>query len=202
MTDGNGDVTAVFVALEGAKGVGKTSVCELLAEQIDVRHVIVTKEPTGRFDLSNEERLRGIGLAAAIAADRRDHVAEVIEPALRSSTAVVCDRYILSSLVFHTADGVSAAEIWGFNVGFPLPTFNVVLSAPADVLLVRRQSRPATRLQATWSPEIEMSRYRHFADEMARRNQVKTIEAVCTTPDDRRSVIQLILKLVSKGASA
>src|SRR5262245_46842767 len=44
-------VTGTFIALEGAKGVGKTSVCHLLAEQACALNVVVTKEPTERFDL-------------------------------------------------------------------------------------------------------------------------------------------------------
>lgn len=144
--------------------MGKTSVCALLAKHAGGCDVVVTKEPTARFDLASEELLRGIELASAIAADRREHVAEVIEPALRSGRAVICDRYILSSLVFHTADGVSPEVVRALNTGFPMPTVNIILSAPAYVLMARRQNRPATRLQTAWGPEAEMARYRDFGN--------------------------------------
>src|SRR5215472_9330563 len=100
-----------FVAIEGPKGVGKTALCTALATSLgleDHDRVLITKEPTPAFDLANEQILRGIDLATAIAADRQAHVATVITPALAEGKMVICDRYILSSYVFHTIDGVPA----------------------------------------------------------------------------------------------
>src|SRR5690242_18666190 len=103
-----------FVAIEGPKGVGKTALCKALAAGLRLDEhdrVVITKEPTPAFDPANEQVLRGVDLAAAIAGDRRAHVAAVIAPALAEGKMVICDRYILSSYVFHTIDGVATALI-------------------------------------------------------------------------------------------
>lgn len=54
-------------------------------------------------------------------ADRLDHVAGVINPALHAHTAVICDRYIASSMVLQPLDGVPAAYIDHLNAPGPTP---------------------------------------------------------------------------------
>ncbi|TDD75062.1 dTMP kinase [Actinomadura rubrisoli] len=97
-----------LIAVEGPKAAGKTTLMAVLADRLCDLPVspVLTKEPTPAFDLDSEERLRGVELAAAIAQDRRRHVTEVVGPALAAGRIVICDRYLLSSLVFHSLDGV------------------------------------------------------------------------------------------------
>jgi dTMP kinase len=150
---------ARFVAVEGPKGSGKTALCTALAGSFSYR-LVVTKEPTPAFDLSQEQRLGGAALASAIADDRRRHLDEVIEPALACGQHVVCDRYILSSLVFHTLDGVPRHHVWALNQSFRLPDVNAVVVVSVDTLLTRRASRgTSTRLQAEADPAIESAAY-------------------------------------------
>jgi dTMP kinase len=157
---------AQFVALEGPKGVGKTALCAVLAARLraDERdQVVLTKEPTPAFDLRNEQNLRGNDLAEAIAADRRAHVAAVIAPALAASRPVVCDRYVLSSYVFHANDGVAVSTVTELNRSFPLPSLNVLLEANADEIRSRRTLRgTVTRLQGPDSA-YEFSQYIRYA---------------------------------------
>lgn len=152
-----------LVALEGPKAVGKSTIVSSLSvwlaarltespgrsvSSVLTRPVLVTKEPTPAFDLGNEEKLRGLALAQAIAEDRRRHVAEQIGPALEAGGIVICDRYILSSYAFHTADGVSAEVIDELNRGFPLPDLNLILRvAPLELARRRSERETTTRLQ-------------------------------------------------------
>ena len=154
--------------MEGAKGVGKSTIASALSERLATRltassglppspapvcPVLVTKEPTPGFELGNEQTLQGIALAEAIAEDRRRHVTEQIGPALEAGGAVICDRYVLSSYAFHTADGVTAEVIDELNSGFPLPDLNLILRVPPAELARRRRERGTmTRLQAGDDP--------------------------------------------------
>jgi dTMP kinase len=157
---------AQFVAVEGPKGVGKTALCAALAARLRAheRHqVVITKEPTPAFDLRNEQNLRGIDLAKAIAADRQAHVAAVIAPVLAAGRPVICDRYILSSYVFHANDGVEASTITELNRSFPLPSLNLLLEANAEEVHSRRTLRgTVTRLQETDSA-YECAQYIRYA---------------------------------------
>ena len=95
-----------FVAFEGGESVGKSTQAGWLATG---RRVEVTFEP-GATRLGQELRrllLGGAGVrmdilteALLMAADRAQHVAETIRPALEAGRDVVCDRYIGSSLAY------------------------------------------------------------------------------------------------------
>jgi dTMP kinase len=162
---------AQFVALEGPKGVGKTALCVALAARLHAHEcdqVVITKEPTPAFDLRNEQNLRGIDLAKAVTADRRAHVAAVIAPALAASRPVVCDRYVLSSHVFHANDGVAVSTVTELNCLFPVPSLNLLLGASPEEIHHRRALRgAATRLQEPDSA-YEFAQYIRYAKLMER----------------------------------
>jgi dTMP kinase len=102
----------MFVTFEGLDGSGKTTQAELLRERLeaDGLDVVVTREPGGT-ELG--ERLRDLVLhgghvapwaeALLYAASRAQHVEEVIAPALERGAAVVCDRYVDSSVAYQGA---------------------------------------------------------------------------------------------------
>ena len=90
-----------FITFEGIDGAGKSSHVEWLAEKLRTqgRLVRVTREPGGT-ELG--EKLRGLLLNEAMHletetllmfAARREHLAQVIEPALSQGEWVVCDRF-------------------------------------------------------------------------------------------------------------
>lgn len=94
-----------FIVFEGGEGAGKSTQAERLGDHLDA---LVTREPGGT---SLGSTLRGLLLdpgsdvsdraeALMMAADRAQHVAEVIGPALESGRHVVCDRYLYSSVAY------------------------------------------------------------------------------------------------------
>lgn len=95
-----------LIAFEGGEAAGKSTQAKLLAERIGAT---LTFEP-GATDLGSEIRRLALGIAGPsvapraetllMAADRAQHVAEVIRPALEAGTHVVTDRYIGSSLAY------------------------------------------------------------------------------------------------------
>ena len=190
-----------FVALEGPKGVGKTALCAALAARLGPRQqaqVVITKEPTPGFNLQNEQNLRGVALAEAIAADRRTHVAEVVTPALVAGKLVVCDRYILSSYVFHTADSVPASVITELNRSFPLPSLQLVLQASAQVIRGRLGQRgQTTRLQSADSAH-EFAQYIRYATLM--ESQGIAYE-VCDNANQeaRQAIVARLMALLERG---
>lgn len=166
---GRAVTTGQLIAVEGPKAAGKTTLMNALARRLaPAGGVVLTKEPTPAFDLTREQRMRGAELAVAIAEDRRQHVADVIGPALAAGCTIICDRYILSSYVFHTFDGVAEAVIEELNRDFPSPTLNLILRVSVAELRRRRGLRPsATRLQSG-DLEAEMAAYLRYAERMER----------------------------------
>lgn len=96
----------VYIAFEGGEGSGKSTQARLLADRLDA---VMTREPGGT-DLGH--RLRSLLLdpgeapvgpraeTLLMAADRAQHVRQVIRPALDAGRHVVSDRSVFSSLAY------------------------------------------------------------------------------------------------------
>ena len=99
-------MTGRLIAFEGGEGSGKSTQARRLARRLDG---VLTFEPG---DTAVGRRIREVVLdpahpeidarteALLMAADRAQHVAEIIRPALDAGHHVVTDRYVGSSLVY------------------------------------------------------------------------------------------------------
>lgn len=104
-------MSGIFISIEGIEGTGKTTQARLLKEHIEKqgRRVILTKEPGGT-PIGDE--IRTILLATAhksmdavtelllYFASRRQHMKEVVLPALKSNHIVITDRFMDSTLAY------------------------------------------------------------------------------------------------------
>lgn len=149
----------VFVVLEGGDGSGKSTQAARLAARLREagREVVVTREPGGT---EVGARIRTLVLgggtidpateALLIAADRAEHVASVVRPALERGAVVVSDRYVPSSLAYQgVARGLGVEEIARLSewaTGGLQPDVIVVLDVPAEEA-VRRREGPQDRME-------------------------------------------------------
>lgn len=159
-------MTGLFVAIEGPKSVGKSSLVNQMRLELGAAATswVFTKEPTEQFDLDHEQRFVGADLASLIAEDRAHHRAEVIEPALRRGQIVVTDRYVLSSYVFHCLDGVGADVVADLNSAFPPPDLLIILLCSPRTLRARRvDQRNPSRFTSAISVEDELLGYLEYA---------------------------------------
>jgi dTMP kinase len=147
----------VYVAFEGAEGCGKSTQAALLADHLDA---LLTRETGGT---AVGERLRAIlhdvdvvdlddrAEALIIAADRAQHIARVVRPALDAGRSVVSDRSVHTTLAYQGyGRGLDLAEIRQINdwaIGSLWPTLVVLLDAPPDVLAGRMRGRTLDRFE-------------------------------------------------------
>ncbi len=134
-----------FIAFEGGDGAGKSTQVGLLAAALRAagRRVVVTRQPGGT-PLGRQLRdlvLHGEAMAPRtevllFAADKAQHVAEVIRPALAAGDVVLTDRYTDSSVAYQGAardlgaDAVHALQMWA--VEDLVPDLTVVVDVPED----------------------------------------------------------------------
>jgi dTMP kinase len=152
----------LLIAFEGGEGAGKTTQARLLAIWLREQgyDVIATHEP-GATKVGM--RLRALLLDTAhtgmssraetlmYAADRAEHVATVIAPALKRGAIVVTDRFVDSSLAYQgRGRNLPVTDIAGLNqwaTGGLRPDLTILLDLPPMAGLVRR-APSADRLEA------------------------------------------------------
>lgn len=148
-----------FVVLEGGDGSGKSTQCAALVAWLRVRGIetVPTVEP-GSTPLGAALRsllLDGAAVspraeALLMAADRAEHVAEVIAPALARGAWVVSDRHVPSSLVYQGVVrglGVDAvAALSAFATDGLTPDLVVLLDVD-DATAEARRSGESDRLE-------------------------------------------------------
>ena len=154
----SGRLTPVFIAFEGGDGAGKSLQADLLARRLRFEGVagvagapdlVVTREPGGtalgsaiRQLLLHGQDVAAVTEALLYAADRAQHVAQVIKPALRAGGVVITDRYVDSSLAYQAAGrglGVEAVKLVNdLATGGLVPDITLLLDLPAEQAAGRR----------------------------------------------------------------
>lgn len=117
----------IFITIEGPDGSGKTTILQMLAQNLENEGyaVVATREPGG-IDIA--EQIRKVILdpentamdprteALLYAAARRQHLAEKVKPALEKGKIVLCDRFVDSSLAYQGhARGLGIDEVYSIN---------------------------------------------------------------------------------------
>ena len=143
-------MTGLFVVFEGGDSAGKSTQTKLLSAHLESRGIdhIVTRQPGGT---PVGAKLRTILLdpasgdvapraeALIYAADKSQHVHEVILPALGAGKVVISDRYVDSMLAYQGAgralDLAEVSEIAWWAVGGLRPDLTVLLDVdPAEAV--------------------------------------------------------------------
>jgi dTMP kinase len=146
-----------LVVLEGIDGCGKSTQAKLLASSLGA---LLTFEPGGT-SLGSELRSllldRGranVSLRAEallMAADRAEHVAEVVEPALAAGRWVVSDRFTASTLAYQGygrgIDLADLAPVAMFAAQGLVPDLQILLDLPVDAARKRTKRESDDRLE-------------------------------------------------------
>jgi dTMP kinase len=153
----------VLIALEGIDGSGKTTQALSLAAALARmgRRVLFTQEPTfgpaGRrlrdYLAGKKRHLTAQEELDLFQADRREHVADTIRPALERGWIVITDRYYYSSAAYQGALGLDPQAILAASEAFaPRPDLVVIFTLPLPVALARRQEAHGGEVQLTEVP--------------------------------------------------
>lgn len=144
-------MTGLFIVFEGGDGVGKSTQVAALVDWLTSRGTdpLVTRQPGGTTLGAELRRLvldpaggdvAPRAEALMYAADKSQHVREVIEPALAAGRVVVCDRYVDSMIAYQGAgralDLGEVAMIAGWATGGLRPDLTVLLDVdPAEAVM-------------------------------------------------------------------
>lgn len=180
----------LFITIEGPDGAGKTTVLNELFPRLQMiakKEIIKTREPGG---VLIAEKIRQIILnpdhrqmderteALLYAAARRQHLVEVIMPALNEGKIVICDRFVDSSLTYQGAGrriGMKEiAQINEFATEGLEPDFTLYLDVDSDTGLRRIQNHRKQDVDRLDLEGLEFhQRVRHAYLKLAEENPVR-----------------------------
>ncbi len=181
-----------FITLEGLEGVGKTTNRTFIEHELKKASIdaLVTREPGGtplgeslrNLLLHTESPVDIHAEALMMAASRRQHVVEIIEPALQSGRWVLCDRFTDASFAYQGGGRELGAEtIASLHAlaGIKLqPDLTFLLDMPVAAGLDRMAARgKPDRIEKEAQAFFERARRAYLARAEADPQRVKCVDA-------------------------
>jgi len=152
----------LFIVFEGGDGSGKSTQMALIADFLAARgfDIVRTREPGGTeigekirkilLDPANGE-MQDVAEMLLYAAARAQLTRELVLPALEAGKVVLCDRWVLSSLVYQgevRGLGGAVAEVNEFATGGLEPDLLILLDIDPEVGLARAGRDGVDRLES------------------------------------------------------
>jgi len=181
----------MFIVLDGIDGGGKSTQIERLAGRLrDQGETVICCADPGTTAAGLQIRqllLNRADIALApltelmlFFAARAQLVAEVIAPALAAGQTVVCDRFLLSSVVYQGHLGqIPPAQIWELGqrlFGDCQPDLTLVLDLPVPLAATRTQ-RALDRIESRGAAYLESVRQAYLAAAAAWPDAIRIVDA-------------------------
>ncbi len=200
----------MFFSFDGLDGVGKTTQIERFCDWLrQAGHDVVTCRDPGSTPLG--EMLRSLLLDAdgpAIGrrsetliymAARAQLVEQVIRPALDAGQTVVCDRFLLSNVVYQAhAGGLDADDVWNvgrFAVNGTMPDLVLLLDLSVEEAC-RRRGRAADRIERRGVEYLQRVREGYLAEARRDPEHIAVIDAARSPEDIHRDIQRIARPLV------
>lgn len=186
----------MFIVLEGIDGSGKSTQARKLAEHFigKGRTVALSREPTngpwGTLLRNSAEtgRLSPQEELDAFLKDRRQHVEELIAPALAAGNVVILDRYYFSTMAYQGARGFDPGQIRRDNEAFaPVPDLLLILDLDIDTALKRIGSRGDTANE--FEQRANLERCREIFLSLKDEPFARVIDATGSTEEVEKAII-------------
>lgn len=153
-------MSGLFITFEGIDGCGKSTQADLLENYFKEsdRKVTSVREPGGtdiserirEVLLSNDNRLMSDRTEALLlAASRMQLTKEIIAPALKSGSVVICDRYLDSTLAYQGYGRQLPAEwLRQINEAALKPDLTILIDLAVDTAMERMEGKAFDRMEA------------------------------------------------------
>jgi dTMP kinase len=193
-----------FITLEGIDGAGKSTHVAPAADLLRGRgkSVVVTREPGGT---PLGEKLRAVLLSQAMNIDtetllmfaaRREHIAQIIAPALAEGRWVVSDRFTDATYAYQGSGGgmakdrIAALERW--VQGSLRPDLTLVFDVPVDVALSRLAPDRRDRFESENRAYFERVRAGYLERAAAEPSRVRVVDGGRLISEVKKEVENII----------
>jgi len=194
-----------FISLEGIDGAGKSTHVAGIAELLRARGktVVLTREPGGT---PFGEKLRALLLADRMHIDtetllmfaaRREHIAQVIEPALVAGHWVVSDRFTDATFAYQGAGGGLSweriAELERWVQGALRPDLTIVFDAPVEVARARLDKDRTDRFEREGVRFFERVRAGYLERAAEEPARIRVVDASRTPAEVKKAVETIVI---------
>jgi len=193
-----------FITLEGIDGAGKSTHVGGIADFLrrKGKDVVVTREPGGT---RLGEKLRAVLLSQAMNIDteallmfaaRREHIAQVIEPALARGQWVVSDRFGDSTYAYQGAGGgmakerIAILEHW-VNGGLQ-PDLTLVFDVPVKLAFGRLFKDQTDRFESENQSYFERVRLGYLERAKAEPGRIRIVDGQRPLSEVKKSVEDIV----------
>jgi len=198
-----------FITLEGVDGAGKSTHVAWIAERLRARGhaVLVTREPGGTplaerlRELVLTEPMDPIAETMLLFAARADHVQRVIDPALRTGTWVLCDRFTDATFAYQGGGKGVAAELIAHLAQVShdglLPDRTLVFDCPYEVSRERlsRTGRAPDRFEREDREFFERVRQEYLGLARSDPERIRLVDASRSLEDIKKVIEEEISTL-------
>jgi dTMP kinase len=198
-----------FISFEGIDGAGKSTQHAWMVDYLrrQGHTVVATREPGGT---PLGEKLRALLLSEAMHleteallmfAARREHVAEVIEPALARGEWVVCDRFVDASFAYQGGgrglDWKKLEDLAQWVLGDLQPDLTLLFDAPVEIAQQRLHAATANpdRFEQEQAAFFEKVRSAYLRIATENPDRVRLIDAT-QTPNEINKLLENIIATI------
>lgn len=200
-----------FITIEGIECVGKSTNAKFIENILNKKgfKTLVTREPGGSgvgekirniLLFENKDTLSPMTELLLLFAAREKHINEIIKPALRQGTWVICDRF---------TDASFAYQGFGRELGFDKvnalksliqkdfePELTILLDAPLEIITSRRKLNPNDRFESEDKAFFERVRNGYLELANIFDERVKVIDASKNIQEVQDQILILINDMV------
>lgn len=204
----------MLITIEGPDKAGKTTQLRLLKDYATKNNLdwLFTRNPGGtplgtelrNIVLDSKQNISDLAELMIYLADRADHVAEVLKPAITAGKTVICDRFTDSTVAYQGyGRGIDIKAIEAMNnlvCDGVKPALTILLMVSAQVALARAGNAEKDRLEK--ENKLFFIRVRNGYNVLARENptRIKIIEVDNLTPEEvHQELITLIENKIKYG---
>src|SRR3989344_4178021 len=178
----------MFIVFEGIDGCGKGSQMQKLANYFSTKnkynHLLVTREPykireiREILKLDEPPEAKAEQLTNLFVQDRKEHIQDLIKPALEKNVIVISDRYKYSTIAYQAAQGQDIKKLVEMHKGMPVPDFIFIVDTSVEEAFRRMNKDKKENIRKS---EQKFERSREF-QEKVRQNYLKMPELL---PDEK-----------------
>lgn len=136
-----------FIVIEGIDGSGKssqmTNIANYLLKLNKYNNVLLTREPYKIREIrdilrqEDDPYSQAQKLAELFIKDRKEHIDELILPALNKGVYVISDRYKYSTIVYQSVQGIPIQDLIDMHKDMIIPDLILIFDSPIEVVRER-----------------------------------------------------------------